>query len=517
MSQSVGTAVDLPTLRGVAIRAICIAIGIAALSAPLRAQADEQLVADVRMFTVMAAINAAGYDDGLTSEADSPTRKALREDLDSIDSGMKSRLRTFYEQHKQGNSELDLSQYISFALMCGEPPFFDLRAEVPTDLPVDVRPIRGLSALLREFYEVADVEGLWQRYQGAYEDAMLRYQDALIAAVFEINGYLRVPPASREARGFKVYFDLLAAPGSINMRAYGGDVKIVIHSSSQLRTQEIRAAYLLHLLDRLSIRYSEVVGKKEALSRLALYAPALAEAYKTNFQLLLTKSLAHAVQTRMRYEPEERKLERITEHTRQGFILTPYFYEKLAEYEQQPQTFRRYYETLVDDINVRQETARIQTVKFAAAATSTAPEPRRAAKPKVSDEESLLSQAEGLLQLSELDRARGVFEQVLEGGGEGRAQASYGLGRIALDEADPDLALEHFAVAAESGGDTRLQAMSHIYMGRIQDILGNRELALGHYQSALDTGDTSPIIRGFGEQGLAAPFTGMEEDSDEEP
>ena len=192
----------LPSLvaytEGVFVRVISIVVAAVILAAPLSAQAEEQLIADIRMFTVMAAINAAGYDDGLSAEADHPARKALRQELESVDSSMRNRLRTYYEQHKLQDSELDLSHYISFALMCGEPPFFDLRAEVPTDLPLDVRSIRGLSALLREFYEVADIEGLWQRYLPAYEEAMLRYQDPLIESVFEINGYLRVPPASRE-------------------------------------------------------------------------------------------------------------------------------------------------------------------------------------------------------------------------------------------------------------------------------------------------------------------------------
>ena len=477
------------------------------------AQTDDQLVADVRMFTVMAAINAAGYDDGLNASGHSPIRTALRKDLESLGPNMTARLRTFYEQHKQDDPELDLSQYISFALMCGEPPYFDLKAEVPTDLPVDVRPIRGLSVLLSEFYSDGNIEQLWQKYLPAYEAEMARYQEALIEAVFQINGYLRVPASSRETRGFKVYFDLLAAPGNINMRAYGGDVSVVIHASSELHLEEIREAYLLHQLDRLSIRYGDTVAKKEPLGRMALYAPALPEAYKTNFQLLLTKSLAHAVQTRMRYEAEERKRQRIGEHLRQGFILAPYFYEQLEEYEQQPQSLRRYYETLVEDINIRQETARVQGIKFAERPSVAKPRvARRVATPQVSAEQKLLSQAEGLLQLDELDRAREIYEQVLAADGPERGQASYGLGRIALDEADPDLALEHFADAAEMAEGPRIRAMSHIYIGRIQDILGNRDLAVKHYQSALDSGDTSPIVRRFGEQGLAVPFTGAEED-----
>ena len=81
------------------------------------------------------------------------------------------------------------------------------------------------------------------------------------------------------------------------------------------------------------------------------------------------------------------------------------------------------------------------------------------AKPRISEVESLLSQAEGLLQLSELDRARSLYQQVLARNREGAGQASYGLGRIALDEADPDLALEHFAAAAEQADDTRIRAM----------------------------------------------------------
>ena len=507
----------LHRLRVVVFQVILVAGLLAAIGGPLYGQAEDQLVNDIRMFTVLAAINVGGYDEGLNAEAVSPVRKAVREDLASIDSGMRARLRTYYEQKKHPDPEVDLSQYISFALMCGEPPFFDLKAEVPTDLPLDVRPIRGLSGLLREFYEIADIEQLWQRHRPAYEQEMMRYQEALLEAVFEINGYLRMPAASPETRGFRVYFDLLAAPGSINMRAYGGDVKVVIHSSTDLRIEEVRAAYLLHQLDRLSIRYGEAVARKENLSRFAMFAPALDNAYKTNFQLLVTKSLAHAIQTRMRYEPEDRRRQRIGEHLRQGFILTPYFYEKLGEYEKQPQTLRRYYETMVGDINVRHEAERIQSVKFAERPAASRPAPRRAARPKVSEEESLLSQAEGLLQLNELDRARRVYEQVLSGGGPGRGQASYGLGRIALDEADPDLALEHFANAAEQSGDARIRAMAHVYMGRIQDILGYRDLAVAHYRSALETGDTSPVVRGFAEEGLDRPFTGMEDEGEEEP
>jgi len=130
----------------------------------------------------------------------------------------------------------------------------------------------------------------------------------------------------------------------------------------------------------------------------------------------------------------------------------------------------------------------------------------------VSEEESLLSRAEGLLQLGEIEEARELYEEVLGEEGTGHGQAYYGLGRIALDEADPDLALEHFSEAAEKAGEGRIRAMSHIYMGRIQDLFYNRDLAVGHYQAALESGDTSPIVREFAEQGLSEPFTGVDDE-----
>ena len=502
-------------IHNVNYHALCLAGLLMALAVPTLAQPDEQLINDIRMFTVMAAINVGGYEDGLSAPSDSQVRKDLRRDLESIDRNITARLKTFYQQHKIDDPELDLSQYISFALLCGEPPFFDLKAEVPTDLPPDLRPIRTLSSLLREFYELANIQDLWDKYNPAYEDQMLRYQDALIEAVFEINGYLRLSPSSDAAKGFKVYFDLLAAPGNINVRSYSGDVNVVVHSTSEIHIEEIRAAYLLHLLDRLSIRYSESVARKEPLSRFALYAPLLEETYKSNFQLLLSKSLAHAVQVRMTYQPENQKLELIDKHVRDGFLLTPYFYEKLAEFEKQPQPMRRYYETLVDEINVNRESARIQSVKFNERAPSRTSSPRKVAVPVLSANERKLSQAEGLLQLGELNSARKLYEEVLATNQDGAVQASYGLGRLSLDEADPDLALEHFAAAAEDATDARIKAMSHIYMGRIQDIFGNRDLAVEHYQNALDTGDSSPITLKFAQEGLEQAFTGIEDE--EEP
>ena len=49
-------------------------------------------------------------------------------------------------------------------------------------------------------------------------------------------------------------------------------------------------------------------------------------------------------------------------------------------------------------------------------------------------------------------------------------------------------------------------AWSHIYLGRIYDMEQRRELAVQHYQQALETLDTKAATRRAAERGLQAPF-----------
>ena len=177
---------------------LCVALSLVLLS-PVHGQEPEenQLDSDIRLFTVLTAINVAGYDTGFGSPSDSAVRRVVRGDLDGFNGASLSRLKNFYEQFKLDDSGANLSQYISFALMCGPPPSFDIQARLPTDLPPDVRRIRTLSPILADFYREADIETLWNRYQAAYENVIFEYQEPLIEAVFEVTGYLRFSLTSR--------------------------------------------------------------------------------------------------------------------------------------------------------------------------------------------------------------------------------------------------------------------------------------------------------------------------------
>src|SRR5256885_6601066 len=71
---------------------------------------------DLRLFTTMAALNAAGFDVEFASEYH-PVRQAVRKYSAEIDSDLLARLKGFYKAHKDAETdEAQLAKYISLAV-----------------------------------------------------------------------------------------------------------------------------------------------------------------------------------------------------------------------------------------------------------------------------------------------------------------------------------------------------------------------------------------------------------------
>lgn len=459
------------------------------------------------MFTVMAAINVAGYNDGVDTRGDSLVRQAVRRRLASFDGPSKQLLETAYEQYRLKDPAENLSQFVTYALLCLGPPTFDLYADLPTDLPPDVRPVRSFGPILQQFYQEADIESLWLEYQPAYEEELARYQAALTPMLIRTAGYLRIGPQSREFQGFRVWVDLMGPPNALNTRLYGGNVQVVAHPSDRIQLKEIRHAFLMHLLDRLSIRNREVVAGKQVLSRFALFAPALDDTYKEDFELLVTKSLVKAVEARLDHGAAEAAKPAVEQALREGFILTPYFYEALGKYEEDTQIMNNFYTEMIEDIDVKKEAARLQNVKFvepADVSPSRIVEPRRI---ELSLLDKKLQQAEFLFREELIEEARQAFLAAIDLAGGRSAQAEYGLGRVAAQEGEAELAIEHFLVAANLAvEEPHIRAMSHIYVARISDIMGERDAAIEHYNQAQQVGDPAPRTQELIAEGLNQQF-----------
>ncbi|MFB3068273.1 MAG: hypothetical protein ACE1ZI_03295, partial [Acidobacteriota bacterium] len=137
------------------------------------------LTVDVRIFTVLAALNAAGFNFETPGREMSQVRQALRQELQQTDPDLLERLQTFYNGHRQGSDRgADQVAYISLALLLSGPPDFQLTVKAE-DLPGDAWQVLGFENLVQEFYQKAGIASLWQRYQPAYADELTAYRPVL--------------------------------------------------------------------------------------------------------------------------------------------------------------------------------------------------------------------------------------------------------------------------------------------------------------------------------------------------
>jgi tetratricopeptide (TPR) repeat protein len=466
-----------------------------------------ELDASQALFTVLAAINAAGYDADLDSNANSPIRKQLRDviaakHLDSVEA-----LKKFFGTHKQANQIAELNQYISFALTLDGPPDFQSRMK-PEEIPLDVRPMAGLDQLIANFYREAGIEGLWKQAQPAYDELIAAYHAPVSKALLEANAYVRNPTSGFRGRRFQIYVDLLGAPNQIQTRSYKDDYFVVVTPSPELQVDQIRHAYLHYLLDPLALRYFEQLNRLKGLADFANPAPALETAYKDDFVLLATECLIKAVESRLAHGAADRQA-LVDQALREGFVLTPAMADGLAVYEKQDESLRLYYLDLVGQIDLDREDKRLEKVKFSRDATvKKAPIAPPPSEPVITGTAKTLEEAEELYAKRDLPRARESFLKVLQVPGETtlHARAYYGLARIAALEKDPELAEKLFQKTLELSPDKDTESWAYLYLGRLADAAGDRGQAEKNYRAALAIEGAPASVKSAATKELAQPF-----------
>ena len=478
---------------------------------PLLAQAQSQpqqgqLDASPALFTVLAAINAAGYDADLDSNANSPVRKQVRDliaarHLDSVES-----LQKFFAAHRQQNPTAELNQYISFALTLDGPPDFQSRMQ-PQEIPLDVRPLAGLHHLIAEFYREANIENLWKQSQPAYDQVIADYHAPVTKALLEANAYVRNPTSGYRGRRFQIYVDLLGAPNQIQTRSYKDDYFVVVTPSPEPQVDQIRHAYLHYLLDPLALRYFEQINRLKGLADFAAPAPALDTAYKDDLVLFATECLIKAVESRLvRGAANHQAL--VDQALREGFVLTPALADGLALYEKQEQSLRLYYIDLIGQIDLAREDKRLEKVKFSSeAAIKKAPPAPPPPAPVLTGATKTLEAAEELYTKRDLERSRQSYLNVLQAGETAlHARAYYGLARIAALQKDPELAEKLFQKTLELSPDKDTESWAHLYLGRLADAAGDRGQAEKNYRAVLAIDGAPASVKNAATKELAQPF-----------
>ena len=476
-----------------------------------RAQTTQaQLEVSETLFSVAAALNGCAYDDDLANSL--PLRQAVRADVigavrRSPEAAQNLRaICQFQVEHLLDDRSRDLSQYVSLALNLGPPPAFTPIAR-EADLPPDAAHVLGLPSLLEKFYKTAGLHAIWQKHQGDYDSLIQRYHDPVAKAISDTDLYLRLPFSSYLTRRFVIYLEPLLGPSQVNSRNYGDNYFLVLSpgQDGSLHVQEIRHTYLHYVLEPLALKHGATLRRLDSLLQSVQSAP-MDDSFKHDISLLVSECLIRAIEARMMPGKvnESAREAHVDRSVEEGFVLTRYFYDALADFEKGPTGMRNAYGDLLYNIDLDREKKRAAGIKFVSVAT---PELVRASKP-VPHEEKYLDDAEQRLASNDPAGAQRLALQVLNDpkSSEDQGRAFFILARAAILSRDGEGARNYFERAVQSAHDPRMLAWSHIYLGRIFDIEDNREQALAHYRAALQAGDPTPDTKAAAEKGLAAPY-----------
>ncbi len=487
--------------RGAACAA---ALALALLATPAFAQqGDVRLESSERLFSVLAALNAGGYDTGLSAQPMESARLALRSALAQKKIPVLPEIAKFYEMHRiPDNPGRDLGQYVSLALLLGPPPDFKLQVNAD-EAPPDARDVIQFIPLLKEFYRQAGLAELWAKMQPKYEEQIRQDSGPIRTAIEGTDGFLRFQSGAYLGRAMTIYVDLLGAPGEVQARNYGEDYYVVLTPSEKLRVSDVRFEYMHFLLDPLAAKYYTEIERARPLLSIARKAPALGRDFRQDFSLLLTECLIHAAEIRMDALPQAQAQAKVKALTASGFILVPYFYKALGEFERGPASMDVAYEPMILGINPKKEAANLAHVKFRVPPTTIGRAPQVTAKVR------MLDAGDNAIYTGHYPEAESAFKQVLETMDPKSERALFGMAVAESNLRKPDLAVQYFKEALATAHDLRIVTWSHIYLGRIYDLMGERNLALKQYQAASLTAAEFPDAVRAIQSGLRLPFGTM--------
>ncbi|HVN77631.1 MAG TPA: tetratricopeptide repeat protein, partial [Terriglobia bacterium] len=129
------------------------------------------------------------------------------------------------------------------------------------------------------------------------------------------------------------------------------------------------------------------------------------------------------------------------------------------------------------------------------------------AHPAPSEIERLLKSADSSLGQNQVQKAKGLYQKVLNDHDPNNGAAWFGLGVVAGIENDRQSASEFFQKALQSpSSEISTKVWAHLYLARLHDVEGNRKEAVSEYQAAIDLGDNTRNAQEVARRGLKEPF-----------
>ncbi len=491
---------------GPRVRTLLILVSLLAASTqPLAAQETSGVVLDVnpQLFSVLCALRAGRAVPPPAPDGAVLAVEHVEEWLQRLPPDAVAPLHTFLEEKHPQTGPVDLSPYVSLALVLGPPPKFALA--VPQDhVPPDAYPLKEFAAPLADFYDGTGLGSLWREVLPLYERAIAERQLQVAELLLQTRAYLRLIAGTYPGRSYTVYLEWLVPPALINARNYGESYYLVVNPQREGLLEAVRHQYLHFLLDAVVVKYAKEVGPLARLQAVAERAPRLPKDFRQDMLLLTVESLIQAVELRLQQLEPAAAAPQLDERERSGYLLVRHFYRALERFEQDEPSMRYYFPELLKDLDLELEMQRLVAVEF----LPPLPVPEGPAPAPVPENPAgqWLAEAQTYLAEGDYAAARERFHRVLQEGGSDHAGAFFGLALVASVEQNREEAKQYFLLALEQAREPHILGWAHIYLGRIYDLEGDREQALTHYRAALTLDTRLARVEEEARRGLERPF-----------
>jgi len=311
------------------------------------------ILADRRVFTVMAFMNACGYDEQASGTPMHPVRLRVREAIHRKLEAHPDKHAEWKQYYRQ--KALPNHCYLDFALsLSDEYPFRRLTPDGELNYQITVRKLADFPDILNSFWETVDLQKIWDEVKPDYLLEIETYDvDQMARQLSFVWEYLRLARKDRfifvsvpnlmdthyHAIGahYKNYYYMVESPGS---------------HSHDFNVHEYLHSIINTLVDR---NYDSYRAKLDAYFMAGKDTP-IAKSYGTPAGYTsecLVRALDHRIGILMTENPElvQRREATVKRRTQDGLFLTEPFYKLLVDFEQSKLDFEEYFPKMLKNLS----------------------------------------------------------------------------------------------------------------------------------------------------------------------
>lgn len=297
--------------------------------------------ADERIFTLFAALNAAGFDQEYEGIPMSPVRQQIRAALAGKEIPSLARLRPYFDR---------ITDYhlVVWVLQRGSAPDFG-RAEEGWWVSTRPADFDGLAAALSDFYREAEISNLWHLVEPQHGVEIDHWQPLAETSMSNLQAYLRI--AELPFQQLVVIPNLLDSYYSGYGPQIGATAYVVAGpTETDLSVKGLIEHEMLHsVIGPMLDRNIHIISPAQRNRLFAVLSKLMPSSYGT-WSSILEESLIRSIGLRM-LNDELLRNRMINQLEDDGFLLIRPLCQALQEYEQSNRPFEEYLPVLLETIN----------------------------------------------------------------------------------------------------------------------------------------------------------------------